>query len=186
MAEELPISGGPETAKLRSVWAVALLPFVTFGIYQLVWYYKINREMRDLGRKRQVAGLGDSPGTSLLAVTLGALVVVPAIISMVNTYKRIRLSQQVVGVYQGDLINGWLVLIGILVISPVAYAYEQDALNKVWNIDSGRAPAGMPAAPQPAFQVQAPPPGAQPAAPMPPAAPGTEPPPPPPPPPPPA
>lgn len=177
MAEELPISGGPETAKIRSLWAVALLPYVTLGIYQLVWYYKINREMRDLGRKRQVTGLGDSPGTSLLAVTLGALVIVPAIISVVNTYKRIKLSQQVTGVYPGDQINGWFVLLGFLLLAPVAYAYEQDALNKVWNIDSGRAAPGAPIAPQPAYQVQAPPPPGFPVAPpAAPVAPGTEPP----------
>lgn len=156
MAEPVPISGGPEEAKIRSLWGVALLPYVTFGIYSLVWYYKINREMRDLGRKRQVQGLGDSPGTSLLAITLGAFVIVPAVMSIIGTYKRIKLAQQVVGVNPGEQINGWFVVLGMLLLAPVAYAYEQDALNKVWNIDSGRAPAGLPVAAQPAFQPQQP------------------------------
>jgi Domain of unknown function (DUF4234) len=154
VAEPVPISGGPEEAKIRSLWGVALLPYVTFGIYSLVWYYKINREMRDLGRKRQVQGLGDSPGMSLLAITLGAIIIVPAIMSIVGTYKRIKLAQQVVGVYPGDQINGWVVLLGMLLLAPVAYAYEQDSLNKVWNIDSGREPAGLPGGAQPAFQPQ--------------------------------
>lgn len=144
MAEEIQISGGPETAKIRSVWAPALLPFVTFFIYHFVWYYKINREMADLGRKRGVQGLGDSPGKSLLAITLGALVFFPAVISIFNTYKRLKLSQNVVGVHQGDQINGWIMLALYLVLSPAAYAYEQDALNKVWAIDSGRREAGVP------------------------------------------
>ncbi|MFY9265197.1 MAG: DUF4234 domain-containing protein, partial [Solirubrobacterales bacterium] len=156
MAEPVPISGGPEQAKIRSLWGVAILSIVTLGIYFWFWYYYINREMRDLGRKRQVQGLGDSPGMSVLAVTLGAIVVVPAVMSLVNTHKRIKLAQQVVGVYPGDQINGWITLIAYLFLSPVAYAYQQDALNKVWNIDSGRVPAGAPAAQQPAFQVQAP------------------------------
>ncbi len=151
MAEPVPISGGPEEAKIRSLWGVALLPYVTFGIYSLVWYFKINRELRDLGRKRQVQGLGDSPGTSLLAITLGAFVIVPAVMSIIGTYKRIKLAQQVVGVNPGDQINGWFVLLGMLVLAPVAYAYEQDALNKVWNIDSGRTPPGLPGGAQPAY-----------------------------------
>lgn len=167
MAEPVPISGGPEEAKIRSLWGVALLPLVTFGIYYFVWYYKINREMRDLGRKRQVQGLGDSPGTSLLAVTLGALIIVPTIISWINTYKRIKLSQQVVGVYPGDQMNGWIVVLGYALISPLAYAYQQDGLNKVWNIDSGRAPAGVPNNAQPAY---APAPGVEQAPPAPAAA----------------
>ncbi|MBI5310130.1 MAG: DUF4234 domain-containing protein [Actinobacteria bacterium] len=157
MAEPVPISGGPEEAKIRSLWGVALLPLITFGIYFLVWYYKVNREMRDLGRKRQVQGLGDSPGTSLVAITLGSLIIVPAIISYINTYKRMKLAQQVVGVYPGDQMNGWIVVLGYVLIPPLAYAYQQDGLNKVWNIDSGRAPAGIPAnAQQPAFQPMPP------------------------------
>jgi hypothetical protein len=156
VAEELPIAGGPETAKIRNLWAVALLPFITFGIYFLVWYYKINREMADLGRKRNEPELGDSPITSLIAITIGAIIIVPAIISFVNTYKRIKLSQQTVGVSEVQQINGWFVLIGYLVISPVAYAVQQDGLNKVWRIDSGQeapaipAAAAAPAAPAPA------------------------------------
>ena len=163
MAEELPISGGPETAKIRNLWAVALLPFITFGIYFLVWYYKINREMADLGRKRNAQGLGDSPVTSLVAITIGAIIIVPAILSIVNTYKRIKLSQELVGVPESKAINGWVVLIGYLVISPVAYAVQQDGLNKVWEIDSGQTPAAAPAAAAP------PAPPAPPAAPEPPA-----------------
>ena len=50
MAEELLIGRNRERVKLRSPWAVALLPFITLGIYHLVWWYRINREMRDLGQ----------------------------------------------------------------------------------------------------------------------------------------
>lgn len=155
MAEPVPISGGPEEAKIRSLWGVVLLPYVTFGIYHFVWYYKINRELKDLGRKRQVQGLGDSPGTSLLAVTLGALIIVPAIMSWIGTYKRIKLAQQVVGVHPADQMNGWIVVLGYALIAPLAWAYQQDGINKVWNIDSGRAPAGVPGYDQPMYQPPA-------------------------------
>jgi Zn-dependent protease with chaperone function len=130
MAEEIQIAGTPATAKIRSPWAAALLPIVTLGIYYFVWYYKINREMRDLGRARNTDELGDSPGTSLLAVTLGALVIVPAIISVVHTAQRIQKAQRLVGIEQ--LLSGWLSLVLYLLIAPAFWAYQQSELNKVW------------------------------------------------------
>ena len=55
MAEEIQIAGTEAKAKIRSPWAPALLPIITLGIYYFVWYYKINREMADLGRARDRA-----------------------------------------------------------------------------------------------------------------------------------
>jgi Domain of unknown function (DUF4234) len=154
VAKSVPISGGPETAKIRSIWAVALLTWFTFGIYFLAWYYMINRELRDLGHKRHVQGLGDSPATSLLTIALSAIgivvassrptyfafvaaviILVPAIMSLIGTFNRIKLAQQVVGIDPVNQINGWAVLIGILLFDPAAWAYEQSALNNVWKID---------------------------------------------------
>jgi hypothetical protein len=130
MAQEVQIPGTPSTAKIRSVWAVALLPFVTLGIYYFVWYYKINREMADLGRARgKTDELGDSPGKSLLATTLGALIIVPALVSTYNTAKRIQAAERLNGIQP---LNGWLALVMYLLIAPVFWAYEQSELNKVW------------------------------------------------------
>lgn len=137
MAEEVQIAGTPATAKIRSPWAAALLPIVTLGIYYFVWYYKINREMRDLGQARNTDDLGDSPGTSLLAVTLGALIIVPAIISVVHTAQRIQKAQRLVGMQQ--LLSGWLSLVLYILITPAFWAYQQSELNKVWR-SSGEAP----------------------------------------------
>jgi hypothetical protein len=130
MAEEVQIAGTPARAKIRSPWAPALLPFITLLIYYWVWYYRINREMADLGRARNTDELGDSPGTSLLASTLGALIIVPALISTYNTAKRVQAAQRIAGVE--PQLNGWLGLVMFLLISPVFYAYEQSELNKVW------------------------------------------------------
>ncbi|HEX4718792.1 MAG TPA: DUF4234 domain-containing protein [Thermoleophilaceae bacterium] len=130
MAEEVQIAGTPATAKIRSPWAAALLPIVTIGIYYFVWYYKINREMRDLGQARNTDELGDSPGTSLLAVTLGALIIVPAIISVVHTAQRIQKAQLLTGVEQ--TLSGWLSLVLYVLITPAFWAYQQSELNKVW------------------------------------------------------
>jgi hypothetical protein len=130
MAEEVQIPGSTAHAKIRSPWAAALLPIVTIGIYYFVWYYKINRELADLGRAKGTDELGDSPGKSLLAVTLGALVIVPALISVYHTAQRIQAAQRLHGIQP---LNGWLALVMYLLIVPVFWAYEQSELNKVWN-----------------------------------------------------
>ena len=138
MAEEFQIAGGEATAKTRDPLGVALLSLVTLGIYFFVWYYKVNREMADLGRARGTDELGDSPGTSLLAVTLGALIIVPAIISMYNTFQRTKAAALLTGVEPG---NGWIALVFYLFLFIGFPAYLQNGLNKVWTAQAGGAPA---------------------------------------------
>ncbi len=58
MAREVKIPGADSTAKIRSVWAVALLPFITFFIYYFCWWYFIHRELRDYGRAKGRRGGG--------------------------------------------------------------------------------------------------------------------------------
>ena len=94
MAREIRIPGSEGTAKIRSLWAVALLPIITIGIYFFFWWYFIHRELRDLGRAKNTNELGDSPGTSLLAVTLGALIIVPALVSIYRGFKRVQAAQR--------------------------------------------------------------------------------------------
>jgi Domain of unknown function (DUF4234) len=139
MAEEIQIPGSDGHAKIRSPWAAALLPIITLGIYYFVWYYKINREMRDLGQARGSDKLGDSPGTSLLAITLGALIIVPAILSTVHTAQRIQKAQNLVGI--PNLLNGWLSLILYILITPAFWAYQQAELHKVWRLAQTPSPA---------------------------------------------
>jgi uncharacterized membrane protein len=143
MAEEVLIPGSSAKAKIRSPWAPALLPFVTLGIYAIFWYYFINREMADLGRAKGTDELGDSPGKSVLAVTLGALIIVPAVISIVHTAQRIQSAQRLSGVE--PQLNGWLALVLALVISPAFYAYEQSEQNKVWRATGQHVNAASPA-----------------------------------------
>jgi hypothetical protein len=127
---EVQIPGTQASAKIRTPWVVPVLGIVTLGIYLIFWYYFINREMADLGRAKGTDELGHSPGTSVLAITLGALVFVPAVISIVNTGKRIQAAQRLTGIE--PQMNGWLAVVMGLVIAPVLYAYEQSELNKVW------------------------------------------------------
>ena len=138
MAREIRIPGSEGTAKIRSLWAVALLPIITIAIYYFYWWYQVNREMRDYGRAKGTDELGDSPGTSLLAVTLGALIIVPALVSTYRGFKRVQAAQRLAG---ADPLNGWIGLLLYILISPAFFAYVQSGLNPVWEREAGRAPA---------------------------------------------
>jgi small-conductance mechanosensitive channel len=129
VAELVPIAGTGATAKIRSPLAVAIFVLITLGIYSWFYWYFINREMRDYGRAKGTDELGTSPGTSVLAVTLGALIIVPAIVSIVRTFGRVQKTQRLAG---ETPLNGWIALILIIVISPAFYAYLQSGLNGAW------------------------------------------------------
>ena len=132
MAEEVAIRGGNGTAKVRNPLGVIGLGIITLGIYSIFWYYFINREMADLGRSYETEELGTSPGTSVLATTIGALIIVPPFVSFFNTLKRIESSQtRVIG---GENIP--VILLFLLIFLPFIGLYSiyamQDGLNRVW------------------------------------------------------
>ncbi len=128
MARELQLKDSNALVKVRSPWAVALLPFITFGIYHLVWWYRINREMRDYGRAYGY-DLGRSPTNSLLALFPGFLIVVPPFVSYWRGTKRVQGAAQVAG---REPVNGWIALVLFVVIQPAYCAYLQVSLNHVW------------------------------------------------------
>jgi Domain of unknown function (DUF4234) len=145
MAEEVAIAGTGSTAKLRNPLGVVGLAIITIGIYYAFWWYFINREMRDFGRARG-ADLGQSPGNSVLAITLGALIIVPAIVSMWRTSDRIQRTQEVAGVDRAA--NGPIIFILLLLIAPVGIWYAQNELNKAWEAQAGGGtPASLPSEP---------------------------------------
>jgi Domain of unknown function (DUF4234) len=138
MAEIVRIEGTEATAKIRSVVWVIVLEVVTLFIYGFFWWYFIHRELRDYGRAKGTTELGTSPGTSLLAITLGALIIVPALVSFFNGFKRVQAAQRLAGI---EPINGWIGLILFIVFYPAFMGYMQSGLNPVW-----RAQADQPTA----------------------------------------
>jgi hypothetical protein len=171
MAEEVQIAGSDARAKVRNPLAPALLPFITFGIYTLVWYYRINKELAAMGRARNTEELGTSPGTSLLAVLIGWVIIVPPFLSIYNTWKRATAAEGLTGV-QGGMEAGLGFLLSIL-LSPVGYYILQRDLNNVWQAQAG-AGAGQAAIPQGAPGAPPPPPPAPESVQAPPPAPGGE------------
>ena len=124
MAEQLTVAGA--RVKIRSPWGVFVLSVVTLGIYYLVWYYKINRELRDFG-------IGTSPLTSLVAISIGGLIVVPPFVSIWNTLGRIAEAERRAGV--PDPISQGLGLVLYVIaffLLPIELPYMQAHLNRAW------------------------------------------------------
>ena len=144
MAEVVRIRDTGAEAKIRHPAAVFGLVLLTLGIYYFVWYYKVNRELRDLGRATNAEErLGRSPGTSLLAVTLGGLIIVPPFVSWWNTFKRIEAAQALVGTTERvSVALGFVLYILGVIFFPIEVIYGQSELNRVWRVEAARSEPG--------------------------------------------
>jgi hypothetical protein len=159
MAEEVAIAGTEARAKLRNPLGVVGLSIITIGIYYIFWWYYINREMRDFGRARGT-DLGQNPGNSVLAITLGALIIVPAIVTLWTTSDRIQRTQETAGVERPA--SGPIIFILLLLIGPVGIWYAQNELNKAWTAQAGAgSAASLPASEAGAQPAPPPPPPAE-------------------------
>lgn len=125
MAQELQVGG--TTVKIRNPFLVFVWSLVTLGIYYLVWYYKINRELRD------ACGIGVSPVVAVLAITVGWIVIVPPFVSWYRTFERIVQAQRQAGLTsEASPILGFILYVIAVFFLPVEVIYAQDELNKVW------------------------------------------------------
>jgi hypothetical protein len=148
-------AGGP-AMKVRRPLTVVLLNVVTFCIYGIVWYYKINRELLDYGKAHEDDDLSASkPIRSVLAVTLGSLLIVPPLVSYVGVVRRTQRAERIATQAPRSrpevlalLVASWvlglagaapvastllLVLAGVSVLAWLAaVALLQARLNAVW------------------------------------------------------
>jgi hypothetical protein len=132
MANEMQIRGTRSKVKVRSPWAAALLPIITLGIYHLVWWYKVNKELKLYGEAKG-SDLGQSPTTSLLALFPGAIILVPPLVSYWRGTERVMGAARLAG---GEPVNGWISILLYLIIPPAFWAYLQDSLNHIWEQDA--------------------------------------------------
>jgi hypothetical protein len=133
-APEVPIRGTSAQIKLRNPVNTALLSLIPF--YALFWWYYINKEMVDLGKARGTDALGDSPGTSVLALFPGGIIIVPALLSYWNTNGRILHAQALANVPAGEQINQAVSFILLIVFAPIGIWWMQNELNKVWALET--------------------------------------------------
>ena len=128
MAEPVQIAGSDYTGKIRNPLGVVGLMFVTLGIYWFFWYYYLNKELAEMGKARNTDELGTSPGTSVLAVTLGAFILVPPFVSVYRTWDRKCKAETATGQVGMEAGLGFLLMI---LISPIGMYILQSNLNKV-------------------------------------------------------
>jgi hypothetical protein len=137
---------GGQEFKRRNIFAVWLgLPLITLGIYTFVWYYKINDEARRY--------LGDDtirPGISVLALTLGWILLLPPFISIYRTAERVRRMQEHAGI--ASRIESILALVAVFFFS-LWTLYMQEMLNRIWDAYLNVGPS-----PQPVTSPPVPPP----------------------------
>jgi hypothetical protein len=132
VAEQVQVRGA--AVKIRNPFLVFVWSLVTLGIYYLVWYYKINRELRD------AAGVNVSPIVALLAITIGWIVIVPPFLSWYRTFERIAEAQRTVGVTnEASPVLGFILYVIAVFFLPVEVIYAQDELNKAWRAMRGSA-----------------------------------------------
>jgi hypothetical protein len=128
VAEQIQVA--QTTVKIRNPFLVFLWSLVTLGIYYVVWYYKINRELRD------AAGIDVSPGVALIAVTIGWLVIVPPFVSWYRTFVRIAEAQRKADISsEASPVLGFILFVIAVFLVPIEVVYAQDELNKVWRAD---------------------------------------------------
>jgi len=137
MAEEVQIQGTNEIGKIRNPLGIIGLAIITLGIYGLVWYYKVNKELAAIGQAKGTEECGTNPVTSLIAVTLGAFIIVPPFVSAYKFCTRLSAAERVTGVPQG-MEPGLLFLLYIF-LSPIAAYIAQSNMNKVLLAQAGRA-----------------------------------------------
>ncbi|PFG34592.1 DUF4234 domain-containing protein [Sanguibacter antarcticus] len=100
---------------------VFLLPLVTFGIYGLVWYYKVNVELQSFNRSIQV--------NPVAMILLSIFVPFFMLCSVFATGQRIQQAQAAAGL-PATTSPGIGALL-LLVIGGHSF-YYQDALNTIW------------------------------------------------------
>jgi hypothetical protein len=133
MAQVVHIPGATSTAKIRNPLGVIGLTIVTLGIYYIFWWYFINREMADLGKTRGVPELGDNPILSVVALTIGALVIVPPFVTYWRTCKRVEAAQQtMLGSNNFSPLLAFLLIFIPIVGGWISSYLIQSNLNQVW------------------------------------------------------
>lgn len=142
--------GRAGSAKIRNPMHVLVFDLVTLGVYGVVWYYKVNRELALLGRVRHTTALGENPKNSLLALVPGLLIIVPTVVSMLNMVQRLRAAQGMTGLPEADQVSAPPAFLLLFFLAPIGAWYFQKRLNNVWLAapagpvaDSAGAPASV-------------------------------------------
>ena len=102
-------------------------------LVSLPWWYRINRELRDLDRSYDSKQASSHPLGSLLMMTLGWPILLPPFIAVFRIVRHIQRAQaRAAGPV--TMWSPWILTPGLL-FPPVLFAYLQHELNKVWAVE---------------------------------------------------
>lgn len=124
VATELQVQGA--NVKQQSVWAWLGLTLITLGIYNLFWYYRVNREMKEVGGALGNTELGaSSPGMSVFS----QFIPIANLVSIHKTGRRIQ-QVQVASGRPGDynMLVHWI----LIIFTGLWPMYAQSVLNGLW------------------------------------------------------
>jgi drug/metabolite transporter (DMT)-like permease len=151
MAQEIELSSGGE-GKIRSFWVGLGLTIITFGIYYFCWYYFVNDELKDIGADKGDQNLAQSsPMTSVIAVLVGGILIVPPLLSVYNYGQRIKRAERLSGVPRSEQISPILAFLllfpGAFLVIPafIHYWYVTKHQNIALRAASGLPYDGSPA-----------------------------------------
>ncbi len=117
--------------KIRSPWAVWSLSVLTLGVYYLVWYVKLNKEIA------RVAGVDVTVGT--VGLWLSQCVAIANWVSLANTAQRLRTALERAGA-EPSVSAGRTILASLWFGSQTRYL--QRRANQLWRtLDKDRAVA---------------------------------------------
>ena len=138
MAETIEIEG--QQYLKRDPLGVLGLSFITFGIYFLYWYYKVNDELRRFERDETI-----SPARSLMAMIFGWVIIVPPFIAMYNTAKHVRTVEERLAIQ--PQLEPALVIVIMLFVAIGNGIYIQEHLNRIWDRAARAASPSLPGTP---------------------------------------
>jgi Domain of unknown function (DUF4234) len=149
VAEPVQIQGSDYVGKQRNPLGVIGLGIITLGIYLIFWYFYVNKEMAEIGRTRQTDLAGTNPALSVVAVTLGSFVLVPAIISSYMAWYRLQQASRMTGTQEAFGPNvGYLLYLIPIVNLYALYAFQENMNNILAAQGGGGALAAGAAIPQ--------------------------------------
>ena len=138
MAETIEIEG--QQYLKRDPLGVLGLSFITFGIYFLYWYYKVNDELRRFERDETI-----SPARSLMAMIFGWVIIVPPFIAMFNTAKHVWTVEERLAIQ--PQLEPALVIVIMLFVAIGNGIYIQEHLNRIWDRAARAASPSLPGTP---------------------------------------
>ncbi|MGI8774806.1 MAG: DUF4234 domain-containing protein [Actinomycetota bacterium] len=123
--------------KVRNPFGVWALAVVTLGIYSLIWYYKVNKEVR------RSHDIDVDPAMTVLALLFGWVLIIPPYVAIYRTGRRIERAQFKSGLKDrispvGSFLLGFLFGLNMI--------YMQSNLNKMWRAEGPVEPQLSPSA----------------------------------------